>query len=216
MADSIGGVIDRLRAASVLDAPAELMTRAGGGAPHRIAQRAQQLLGHPLHPMLTDLPIGFWTSAWFLDLSPDRAATSLAARRLLGVGVLCAVPAAWSGGGDAVGLDRRQRRVAAVHAALNVAATTAFAYSWVIRRGRTDSRRARRRVSCGSRPGDSGGPARGTPGLSPIRILRVRPGRALSPTGLRFGVSPARVPLARAPAWFVAACTVTPDRQEVP
>jgi hypothetical protein len=23
-------------------------------------------LGHPLHPLLTDLPIGFWTSAWVL------------------------------------------------------------------------------------------------------------------------------------------------------
>ena len=25
-------------------------------------------LGHPLHPMLTDLPIGFWTSAFVLDI----------------------------------------------------------------------------------------------------------------------------------------------------
>jgi hypothetical protein len=26
-------------------------------------------LGHQLHPMLTDLPIGFWTSAFALDLT---------------------------------------------------------------------------------------------------------------------------------------------------
>lgn len=30
-------------------------------------------LGHPLHPMLTDLPIGFWTSAFTLDLLGGRA-----------------------------------------------------------------------------------------------------------------------------------------------
>ncbi len=29
-------------------------------------------LGHPLHPMLTDLPIGFWTSAFMLDLVGGR------------------------------------------------------------------------------------------------------------------------------------------------
>ena len=40
-------------------------------------------LGHPLHPLLTDLPIGFWTSAFTLDLlggkSTRRAATQLVA-----------------------------------------------------------------------------------------------------------------------------------------
>src|SRR6185369_10409995 len=53
-------------------------------------------LDHPLHPMLTDLPIGFWTSAWVLDIvggERDRDA----ARTLIGAGVLCAVPAALSG-----------------------------------------------------------------------------------------------------------------------
>ena len=30
-------------------------------------------LGHPLHPMLTDLPIGFWTSAVTLDFLAPRS-----------------------------------------------------------------------------------------------------------------------------------------------
>ena len=30
-------------------------------------------LGHPLHPLLTDLPIGFWTSAFTLDLVGGRS-----------------------------------------------------------------------------------------------------------------------------------------------
>ena len=62
-------------------------------------------LDHPLHPMLTDLPIGFWTSAWVLDIvggEKDRDA----ARRLIGAGVLCAVPAAFDGRGRLVGYRR--------------------------------------------------------------------------------------------------------------
>ena len=38
-------------------------------------------LGHPLHPLLTDLPIGFWTSGSLLDvvggIGARRAATAL-------------------------------------------------------------------------------------------------------------------------------------------
>ena len=31
-------------------------------------------LGHPLHPLLTDIPIGFWTSGTMLDfLSPKQS-----------------------------------------------------------------------------------------------------------------------------------------------
>src|SRR3954447_9916908 len=39
-------------------------------------------LGHPLHPMLTDLPIGFWTSAFVLDFVGGPGARA-AARRLV-------------------------------------------------------------------------------------------------------------------------------------
>lgn len=88
----------------------------------------------PIHPVLTDLPIGFWTSAWLLDLLPGRDAHSDAARRLLGAGVVSALPAALTGTGDAAALGHEQRRIAALHAALNVAATTAFAWSWWLRR----------------------------------------------------------------------------------
>src|SRR6187549_1971906 len=72
-------------------------------------------LGHPLHPMLTDLPIGFWTSAWMLDIvggERDRDA----ARRLIGAGVLCALPAALSGAADWSDTEGASRRVGVVHA----------------------------------------------------------------------------------------------------
>src|SRR5215218_3409711 len=53
-------------------------------------------LGHPAHPMLTDLPIGAWTSALILDLVAGRQARR-AADALVGVGVLTAVPTAMTG-----------------------------------------------------------------------------------------------------------------------
>jgi hypothetical protein len=40
-------------------------------------------LDHPLHPMLTDLPSGFWTSAWVLDVVGGESERD-AARRLIG------------------------------------------------------------------------------------------------------------------------------------
>jgi hypothetical protein len=87
------------------------------------ADKGQQLLGHPAHPALTDLPIGFWTSAWVLDTLGGRKAIP-AARFLLGLGVLSAVPTAAVGLGDATYLKGRTRRVAMIHAASNTTALT--------------------------------------------------------------------------------------------
>lgn len=93
-------------------------------------------LDHPLHPMLTDLPIGFWTSAWVLDIvggERDRDA----ARRLIGAGVLCALPAALTGAADWSDTEGPSRRVGVVHAVVNSSALALYAGSWVARsRGR--------------------------------------------------------------------------------
>lgn len=56
-------------------------------------------LGHPLHPLLTDLPIGTWVSAASLDLL-GGSRSSGAARRLTGLGVLAAMPTAAAGEGS--------------------------------------------------------------------------------------------------------------------
>ena len=48
-------------------------------------------LGHAVHPVLTDVVIGFWTSANVLDLVGGTTSRT-AARRLVGLGVLSAVP----------------------------------------------------------------------------------------------------------------------------
>jgi uncharacterized membrane protein len=86
-------------------------------------------LGHPVHPMLTDLPIGFWTSAWMLDLIPTSG-TRTAARRLVGLGVLTALPAAVTGWNDWSTMTGSRRRVGLVHAGVNTAAVLTYAASW--------------------------------------------------------------------------------------
>ncbi len=91
-------------------------------------------LGHPLHPALTDVPIGAWVGAAALDLLPGqrRAATAM-----VGVGLLASVPSAVTGASDWSESGREQQRVGLAHAAANAAAMALYAGSLVARvRGR--------------------------------------------------------------------------------
>ena len=92
-------------------------------------------IGHPLHPALVAVPIGSWVSASLLDLTGGDAA---AARRLVGFGVLAAVPSAVAGAADWAQIDAATEteafRVAYVHALLNDLALTLYATSWLARR----------------------------------------------------------------------------------
>lgn len=90
-------------------------------------------LGHPLHPMLTDLPIGCWTSAWVLDLVGGERSQP-AADLFVGLGVVSAVPTALAGWADWSTLPTPARRVGVVHVAAIAAATGLYAGSWVARR----------------------------------------------------------------------------------
>jgi nitrite reductase/ring-hydroxylating ferredoxin subunit/uncharacterized membrane protein len=97
-------------------------------------------LGHPLHPMLTDLPIGAWTSAFVLDLAGGRQARR-AADALVGMGVLAAVPTAATGLSDLADVvDPRERSLGTAHALGNVTAVVLYGGSWLARRrGRRDA-----------------------------------------------------------------------------
>jgi nitrite reductase/ring-hydroxylating ferredoxin subunit/uncharacterized membrane protein len=90
-------------------------------------------LGHPLHPLLTDVTIGAWTSALVLDLIGDER-TDAAAQSLVGVGLLSAVPTAAAGlsdWSDTLGADRR---IGFVHAAGNVTGVALYLLSYLARR----------------------------------------------------------------------------------
>ena len=93
-------------------------------------------LGHPLHPMLTDVPIGTWTSAVILDLVGGRE-SQRAADLLIGTGVAAALPTAASGysdWADTVQGNPSARRIGLVHAASNVSALALYSASLIARR----------------------------------------------------------------------------------
>ena len=88
-------------------------------------------LAHPLHPMLTDVAIGAWTSGAFLDL----VGAEDGADALIGAGVLAAIPTAVTGLSDLADTEgAREQSVGAAHALGNITATTLFALSWRARR----------------------------------------------------------------------------------
>jgi nitrite reductase/ring-hydroxylating ferredoxin subunit len=102
--------------------------RAGTGA------RADALhgvwLGQPVHPALTGLPVGFWTSAAVLDFVPG---SQRASQVLIALGLAGSVPAAAAGLADWSSLHREQQRVGVAHAAANAGAMALFAGSLLAR-----------------------------------------------------------------------------------
>lgn len=90
-------------------------------------------LGHPLHPLLTDIPIGSFTSATLVDLIGGRRAQPVA-NLLATVGVLSAAPTAAAGLSDWSDTDGPGRRVGVVHAAANVVGIGFYAASISARR----------------------------------------------------------------------------------
>ncbi len=97
-------------------------------------------LGHPLHPLMVQVPMGTWLSAAVLDLFPGR---SREAGLLVGVGLATAAPAALAGTVDWAELHRRQQRTGLVHALANATAVGLYAASLACRlKGRTGAGRA--------------------------------------------------------------------------
>jgi nitrite reductase/ring-hydroxylating ferredoxin subunit/uncharacterized membrane protein len=132
-------LIDAVEGAEGLDAPAQALGKklrsAFGPGVVRDALSGTWL-GHTLHPLLTDVVVGTWTSAVLLDVlgGDDDGA---AAERLIGVGVAAAVPTALSGAmdwSDSEAVDDRVRRTGAVHAASNVTALSLYTASLAARR----------------------------------------------------------------------------------
>jgi hypothetical protein len=130
------GLVDKLvEGRTSLDAPAAALAPLaahlrGTGAWRRLV--TGEAMGHAAHPFLTDLPIGFWTSSALLDLLGGPGAEA-ASRRLVGAGLASAPAAALTGMVEYAGIGSRPRRVAVVHAGLNVASLALYAASWAAR-----------------------------------------------------------------------------------
>lgn len=128
-------VMDRLENASPLDpvvkAVRAVVAKALKPQPLRDAMHGVWL-GHPLHPMLTDVPIGVWTAAGILDLLPGTGPASTA---LIATGCAAAVPTAVTGWVDWSDLHPPQQRVGLVHAVSNGIGIALFTASLAARLG---------------------------------------------------------------------------------
>ena len=135
----------RLEEASALDGPVEAVrpkVQELFGSGTRGALLRGEWLGHAVHPVLTDLPIGTWTSATLLDLFGGPQA-SAAAQRLVGIGLLAVAPTAWTGWAEWSASGPREQRVGLVHAATVATTGVVYAASWVARRRGHHDRGAR-------------------------------------------------------------------------
>ena len=126
----------RLEEATALDAAVQAVEptiRSGFGTGARAAVLRGEWLGHAMHPLLTDLVLGTWTSASLLDLFGGTE-SSAAAQRLVGAGLLAVGPTAWTGWAEWSAAGPRDKRVGLVHAVANAVAISVYAASWVARR----------------------------------------------------------------------------------
>ncbi len=129
-------VAERLESLQSLDPPAQAIGKAVRsaipGGPVKDALSGTWL-GHPLHPLLTDVPIGAYTSAVILDVLGEGDA----ATKLIAVG-LAATPSVlitgWSDWADAETGNAPVRRTGILHAAVNGTATGLMAASLAARR----------------------------------------------------------------------------------
>jgi nitrite reductase/ring-hydroxylating ferredoxin subunit/uncharacterized membrane protein len=97
-------------------------------------------LGHPLHSVLTDVPIGAWTATAVLDAVDEisgRETFGRAAQTTITVGLVGAIGAALTGMADWSKMNHgHARRVGLAHGLLNTAGVTCYVTSLMLRRRR--------------------------------------------------------------------------------
>jgi uncharacterized membrane protein len=89
-------------------------------------------LGHAIHPLLTDLPLGLWTATNVLDLWPVQGSRPCA-QRLLALGLLSVPPVVVTGLAEWREVGTRDQRVGLVHAGLNVSGVALYTLSLISR-----------------------------------------------------------------------------------
>lgn len=130
------GAAERVEAARALDGVMGPLAR-GAAALHRNGAMSRMLggrwLGHALHPVLTDFPLGMWIGATTLDYVGGRG-SQRAADTLVAGGILAALPTMAAGLHDWWTLPRPGQRVGVVHAASNTTAWSLYVCSLIARR----------------------------------------------------------------------------------
>ncbi len=95
-------------------------------------------LGHPLHPLLTDIPIGAWTAAATLDACELAGSEEYkkGADAAIAIGIVGALGAAVTGLTDWTGTTKKKRKIGMMHGLLNLTATTLYTTSLIMRRNK--------------------------------------------------------------------------------
>ena len=113
--------------------------KAGGTAGQKIKNFLHGTwLGHPLHPVITDVPIGAWTAAAVMDcceLSGSKEYKK-GADAAVAIGLVGAVGSAVTGLTDWTGTSQKKRKIGSMHAILNIAATALYTTSLVMRKNK--------------------------------------------------------------------------------
>ncbi len=125
-----------LEDATALDRPVkalEPLVQPLFGSGTRASVLRGEWLGHAVHPLLTDVVLGTWTSANVLDLI-GGSDSSASAQKLIGTGLLAAGPTAWTGWAEWSAAGTRDKRVGLVHAVTNGVVIGVYAASWIARR----------------------------------------------------------------------------------
>ncbi len=120
--------------------PAVINTfKAGGKAGQKIKNFLHGTwLGHPLHPIITDVPVGSWSAAVVLDAMElfGQKKYKPGADAAVAIGLVGAVGAAVSGLTDWTGTTKEKRSIGLMHGIMNLSATALYATSYYIRKNK--------------------------------------------------------------------------------
>ncbi len=112
---------------------------AGGDAGQKIKNFLHGTwLGHPLHPVIKDVPIGAWTMTAILDVAELTGSRKYknGADAAVAIGIVGALGAAVTGLTDWTGTTTKKRKIGLMHGMLNIGATALYATSYVLRKNK--------------------------------------------------------------------------------
>ena len=131
--EAIDALTNELKEEPVVEAIADKIDDVAEAMP----PKAKALLGgegHPVHALLSDLPIGFWVGSLILDLLGGRRSRRVSAA-FVGLGVSAAAPAVAAGvvEFDKLEHDDPKREAGVVHTVSSVLGTAFFLWSFLLR-----------------------------------------------------------------------------------
>jgi nitrite reductase/ring-hydroxylating ferredoxin subunit/uncharacterized membrane protein len=136
-----GRAVHAVESQQWLDQPGYKLERAMALGFNLLGEHGQRLqsglhgtwLGHPIHPALTDIPLGAWTAALVFDgmdaLTARPAGLGRAAEFAIGIGTIGGIGAAMTGAADWQYTHDTARRIGLTHGVLNASALALFLVS---------------------------------------------------------------------------------------